>query len=68
MRFSFSQATFALMTALGLATLGVAAPGGHVLIGTPTIEKVAHDPSVRAGSSHLAHHWYSTGGGYHGGK
>jgi hypothetical protein len=65
--YSFSQLLFAAATALGLGLLGVGAPGGRYLVGTPSVEKVVRDPSVRTGSSHV-HHWYSVGGGYHGGK
>lgn len=66
-RVPLSQVAFALLTSSGLAVLGVAGPGGHVLVPTPSIERVVHDPSVRLGSSH-AHHWFVIGGGYHGGK
>jgi hypothetical protein len=66
-RLTLSQIVFALFTGSGLALLGVAGPGGHVLVSTPDVEKVTHDPSVRLGSSHV-HHWFTTGGGYHGGK
>ena len=64
---SFSHVVFGIFAALGLYTLGFAAPSGRLLVGAPSIERVVHDPSIRAGSSHVQH-WYSVGGGYHGGK
>jgi hypothetical protein len=64
---SFSQVVFGITTALGLGLLAIDAPRSHYLVATPPREKAPVDGSVRTGSSHV-HHWYSVGGGYHGGK
>ncbi|HZV03436.1 MAG TPA: hypothetical protein VFF73_42420 [Planctomycetota bacterium] len=65
--FDFTRVLFLVSCALAFLILGIAAPRGDYFIGTPPIEKVTQDPSIRAGSPHV-HHWYTIGGGYHGGK
>ena len=62
------QLVYAGVCSVGLGLLGLAAPPGKVLVGSPPAEKAVRDPSVRAGSSHGGHHWFFMGGGYHGGK
>jgi hypothetical protein len=67
MRPNLALSLYAALCALGFGIVQVAGPGGHLLISTPSIEKVVPDPSMRLGSAH-GRPWYSTGGGYHGGK
>ena len=63
----FTRIMFVVSCALAFGILHHAGPRGAWFIDTPRIEKVVQDPSIRAGSTHV-HHWYTTGGGYHGGK
>jgi hypothetical protein len=61
---------FAFVSALSLGQLLWAAPGGRLLVGNPEAQHAEKDPSVRLGSAGTHHSWFffSSGGGYHGGK